>query len=411
MSLTNAAVHERFAAGKAGRSSNGNLRSERHHSDKATALVSYTTVIAIRRDSDGVIFRNAHAYSVTTTQHQNHSYGTPAFSFTCVSELMGSEWWREARLVDQGPRSCNAEPCRTDRKAATDDYHAQWNAYRDGNAGNVEPTIQYPDYDACSHEGEDGHRLTITGYDSWYLPAVLLDWPGRDQVLLGFERGKAIRYQGRADQLWGAILPRWATDIVAAFDTLRPRDMEPDALRQGDLFFRPYHGKCHCVCHNADAPIWNGDAESVGQRYPRMANRESEAIEAKAAWAAITNKSGLRIKRHGCDPVGYMINNALAPDDPPDVRSQSFGANVCKRASMPPADAVPMRGLTLPGKGDRHVATDCYIRPDWSIWVRGWIEHPEHPRLHLPGWHTVERSMARKAVASAYRAGGRAYAD
>lgn len=394
MSLTNDQTIARFLDGKEGRNGRGSLRSENdpdRDAEGATVLFSYGTAIAIRR-ADGQVFRDAHAYSVTTSQHQNGIGAGPALSFDCARQLVGRNWWQRAHVLDSGPRYCDADECRARRKRMEDEYHDFHARRRAGTLQpeETEPESPYVNYGRCWQDGEPGHALTIPDYDGWGRSATLIDFGDGTQALFGWERGKRVRFGGDTSQLWGALLPSRASDIVSAFRTLRPRVEDPfseSIKRQGDLFFLPWHGRCDCVCHMDKAPV--DDEDCLGPAFARIMTRDG------------------RYKRHGCDPMG-----ATVPGSQPET--EAFGAHVCKRALLPPSVAVAMDGLELPDKGGRHKATRAYMTADWRIWVRGYVEHPEHPRLHLAGWHRVERSRARQAVAARYsapRGGGRAYGD
>ncbi len=114
MSKTNDQVIEAFGQGKEAKNGRHSLASEQRldaDGNDYTFLQSYQSTIAIRRAKDEAIFHDAHRYSVTTTRHQSGHYGSPEFSFDCVAELMGANWYETARIIDWGPRNSSNPEC------------------------------------------------------------------------------------------------------------------------------------------------------------------------------------------------------------------------------------------------------------------------------------------------------------
>ena len=362
MSKTNAQVLQAFTEGKQANSSNRNLRSEANGEDGDTFLLSYSTTIAIRRAKTERVFYDAHHYSPTTSQHQSGHYGTPDFSFNCVSELMGPRWFTTARIMDWGPRQCTDPACKREREQ----QHAMYLAGI---------TEWYDDIlDRCWASEEELrtvpnlHALNLPDYSDpkhWATSAVLLEFDQnggqKTQVLCGFERGKNIKWAGRTDQLWATILPMHVYDIQQAFEALKPayvrnierhNELAKDAnqpiqaiKRQGDLYF--------IECSNDHRP-------------PRDA-----------------------IKLDGVSlPPGDRANHR-----PKQVRM------ICGPVSQNGYSYRPPVG-----------ASD-----EWTFWARGNVDHPEHPRLRLASWHRVVPSAAIRGASAAYRnpmgAGGMAGGD
>lgn len=241
MGHTNAEVGAAFHSGKEAQSSNGNMSSRRWSG--ATMLYSYRTLIAIRRD-DGQVFANAHRFSPTTgSNHQTQiDNSAPSVSFTAVAELIGSEWWRKARVQGQGPRYCRDAGC-------TQENADQSSLFSSG------LMAEHPDYGRCWSPNSEGHSIEIPDYHGGDNSAVLLSFSDGRQVLCGYEAGKHVRNLGRTDQLWAALLPANAYDIRRGFLLLSPPDVRrykegnvpgfpvlherKPVQRQGDLYFIP----------------------------------------------------------------------------------------------------------------------------------------------------------------------------
>lgn len=345
MSKTNQQVHEAFSKGKAAHNSRYTLESTERvvGQENFTFLTSYRTTIAIRRAEDGAEFRDAHSYSPTTSQHQRGHYGIPAFSFDCVAELMGDRWYETAHIQDWGPRSCDNPECGQERTK----HHAQWVAGL------------MPWYDMFSRcwglgDPQDRHTVTIPGYGDGYYgasAAVLLSFTIRgQQVLCGFESGKSVRFGGRTDQLWAAILPFRVHDIVQAFEALKPA-----YVRNAER-------------HNK----WRAEQVNPPNTEPHVAIRRQGDL--------------------------YFVE--------------------CPNGQGPPKEAFKLDGVTLPpGERANHRASQVRVMCDassrapgtgygptdgWRIWAKGNIDHPEHARLRLGGWHRVLQSAALRGASSAY---------
>ncbi len=339
MSKTNEQVREAFAEGKEASNGRATLESLHPITEGLTILQSYRTTIAIRRDRDGQEFWDGHSYSITTTRHQSGHYGSsPDFSFGVVAELMGSRWWETASIQDWGPRRCSNPECKTRREG-------EYTAY-------LRKEIEWSDdiFDKCYRLGDpqDRHEVSIPGYgDGRYgvAAATLLSFEHGPQVLCGFERGKAVKWMGRTDQLWGAILPFRVLDIKQAFESLKP-------------------------AYVRNAERGNVLAEEAGQ-------------------------TGVNIKRQG---DLFFVG--------------------CPNGQGPPKEAFKLDGVTLPPGEARsnHLASQVRMicgptsnglrgiqNEGWKIWARGNVDHPEHARLRLKGWHRVLQSDAIRAASSAQR--------
>lgn len=371
MSKTNTQVQEAFTEGKVARSGNRNLRSElaANGDDGDTFLLSYSTTIAIRRAKTERVFYDAHHYSPTTSQHQGGHHGSPDFSFVCVAELMGPRWYETARIMDWGPRHCTDPACERERDQ-------QWAMYRAG------ITEWYDDImDRCwatdgeRHQCGSLHALDLPDYNSnpkhWATDAVLLEFDIEGQytqMLCGFERGRNIKWSGRQDQLWAAILPMRVYDIRQAFEALKPA-------------------------------------------YVRNVEKQNEAIEANEE----NGEQHIRAIRRQGDL--YFV--------------------ACPNGEGPPRDAINLDGVALPpGERANHHPKELrlvcgpqqvgYGNPawnsgrsssteEWTLWARGMVNHPEHPRLSLKSWHRVMTSAAVRGASAAYHnpmgAGGMAGGD
>lgn len=358
MSKTNAEVHKAFTEGKEARNSRLSLRSEANHEDGDTFLLSYQTTIAIKQAKTGQVFYDAHHYSPTTSQHQTGHYGEAEFSFNCVAQLMGPRWYVWARVMDWGPRRCTDPTCQRER----DQQHAMYVAGI---------TEWYDDiWERCwASDGDraalppNQHAIDLPAYTDgkrWATDAVLLEFGhNKDggqytQVLCGFEHGKNIKWSGRSDQLWAAILPRRVYSIEQAFEALKPayvrnverqNELAKDAnqpiraiKRQGDLFF------VECLNDGRppkDAIKMDGVALPPGER----ANHRPKQV------------------RMVCGPPSF------------DVSLQPYATR--SRVSA---------------NGD-----------EWIMWARGNVDHPEHPRLRLASWHRVIPSAALRGASAPYR--------
>ena len=354
MSKTNAQVREAFSAGKSASNSRGSLESfQPIGPDGFTMLQSYRTTIAIRRDSDGQEFYDAHHYSPTTTQHQAGHYGDPSFSFDCVAELMGGRWFEAARILDWGPRDCTNPECEAERQAQHDQYNEGLREWQDNMFSQCfGPDDQHGD-------PQDRHKLVLPSYTNGHwgqTAAVLLGFGNQGQVLCGFEVGKAVKWSGRTDQLWAALLPFRVYDIGQAFEALKPS-------------------------------------------YVRNAERHNKlAAEAGQLPEPRTPADGPAVAIHRQGDL-YFVE--------------------CPNGQGPPKEAFKMDGVTLPpGERANHRASQVrvLVGPEgthsiddssWRIWARGQVLHAEHPRLCLGKvWHRVLQSAAVRAASSAYRHGG-----
>ncbi len=352
MSKTNAQVIEAFTEGKKANSSNRNLRSEANGEDGNTFLISYQTTIAIRRAKTEQVFWDAHSYSPTTTQHQSGHYSEPEFSFSCVSELMGHRWFETARVIDWGPRRCTDPICQRER----DQQHAMYSAGI---------TEWYDDiFDRCwASEGErqatgpNLHTLELPAYGDdkhWSTAAVLLEFKRggqTTQVLCGFERGKNIKYVGRTDQLWAAILPTNVYDIAQAFEALKPAYVR-NVERNNELAAKEENGREH-----------------------------------------IRN-----VARQGDLYFVECLNDHRPPKDAINLDGVSLPPG--ERANHRPKEARLLMGQPMDTNGFRQ-ATGA--NAEWLLWARGSVDHPEHPRLRLGSWHRVLSSAAVRGASAAYR--------
>ncbi len=336
MSKTNAQVIEAFHKGKEAHNSRATLESLQPIADGLTILQSYRTTIAIRRGSDDQEFWDGHSYSNTTSAHQRGPYSNPTFSFSVVAELMGSRWWETAHIQDWGPRTCSNPLCQERRDSEYAAYLRNETKYRDDM------------FSKCHGLGDpqDRHEVNIPGYGDGrhggFARGVLLSFGHDRQVLCGFESGKAVKWMGRTDLLWAAILPFRVRDIVQAFEALKPSYVR-------------------------NAERHNKDQEEAGQ----------------PTWA---------IKRQG---DLYFVE--------------------CPNGQGPPKGAFKLDGVTLPpGERANHRAskvrmicgpegTHSFDDAGWRIWARGNVDHPEHARLRLGGWHRVLQSAALRAASSPYR--------
>ncbi len=351
MSKTNAQVIEAFAKGKQANSSNRNLRSEANGEDGDTALLSYSTTIAIRRAKTEQVFYDAHHYSPTTNRHQSGHYGTPEFSFACVAELMGPRGYETARILDWGPRRCTDPDCERER----DQQHCMYLAGI---------TEWYDDImERCwASEGErqrqtlpNQHAVDLPDYSNpkhWATDAVLLefDMAGQHvQMLCGFERGKNIKWVGRTDQLWAAILPFRVFNIQQAFEALKPSYVR-NVERQNELAAKEENGEQH--------------------------------IRA--------------IKRQGDLYFVECLNDGRPPKD----------AFKLDGVSLPPGERAnhqPKEVRLVCGPVSSNMRSPVGASDEWAMWARGMVNHPEHPRLSLKSWHRVMRSAAVRGASSAYR--------
>lgn len=349
MSKTNAQVHDAFGQGKAARNGKGTLTSDTAREDGFTHLQSYATTIAIRRAETEQTFWDGHSYSPTTSQHQSGHYGDPTFSFSCVEELMGPRWFETARIVDWGPRQCSDPDCDRER----DQQHAMYMA---------KITPWYDDiFSRCWATEEEllripnQHALELPEYNDqtrrWKAPAVLLEFNqgGRyTYVLCGFEHGKNIKYAGRTDQLWAAILPFRPMNIEKAFEALKPayvRNVERD-----------------------NENMANGDIRD--------------------------NPPPVRAIRRQGDLYFVSCPNGQGP--PKDAIKMDG-------VSLPPGDRAnhqPNQVRMVCGPSPDRAPTGS---DEWMFWARGNVDHPEHPRLRLDSWHRVLRSGAVRAASAAYR--------
>ena len=293
MGRTNPEVAKAFYNGEEAQSSNGNMSSRRE--DGATLLYSYRQVIALRRD-DGQVFINAHRFSPTTgSKHQTQlDYGDTAVSFTAISELMGGDWWRRARVMDRGPDYCRNAGCEQENADQSNLFSAGLLA-------------EHPDYGRCWHPNMgDGHAVNIPGYRGSNNSAVLLSFGDGRQAICGEEAGKAVRYQRRTDQLWAALLPAHAYDIRRGFLLLSPPDVRryeevnvpgwpalherKPVQRQGDLYFIPsYDGppKAALKIDGVALPFVLGGPAN-GRRSSHIASRARLALDGGGAatiWA------------------------------------------------------------------------------------------------------------------------------
>ena len=364
MSKTNAQVITAFTEGKRANSSNRNLRSEANGEDGDTFLVSYSTTIAIRRAKTEQVFYDAHSYSPTTSQHQGGHYGSPEFSFNCVAELMGTRWYETARITDWGPRTCHDPACEREREQQRCMYLAGITKWYD----NI--------YDRCwaSEEERDDsrpnlHALDLPDYGDpkhWATAAVLLEFDRggqHTQVLCGFERGKNIKWVGRTDQLWAAILPFHVFNIQQAFEALKPAYVR-NVERNNELAAQSENGDGHIRAVKRQGDLYFVECLNDG-RPPKDA-----------------------IKMDGVSlPPGERANHR-----PNQVRLV-MGPEVQQFQSA----GTPPRGV------------------EWLLWARGNVDHPEHPRLRLGSWHRVLASAAVRGASAAYRnymgAGGGAGGD
>jgi hypothetical protein len=202
---------------------------------------------------------------------------------------------------------------------------------------------------------QDRHDVTIPAYTNGHWPhvaAVLLSFDSRgQQVLCGFERGKALPPFGRTDQLWATILPFRVHDVVQAFEALKPS-----------------------YVRNAE------HSNAIGQTAePRIRAEEVPTV-------AIHRQGDL-----------YFVE--------------------CPNGHGPPKAAVKLDGATLPpGERASHQANQVRVvfgddaaqafhagTGVWRIWAKGNVDHPEHARLRLKGWHRVLQSAAVRGASSAYR--------
>lgn len=350
MSKTNTQVQEAFGQGKAAINGRRSLES-RDQGQGITFLRSYQTTIAIRRAKssiDPIVFYDAHNYSTTTSQHQGgRSYLDPSFSFDCVRELMGPRWYESATIDDWGPHDCRDPECEREQ-------NDQNNLYRAGLIDWYDSIHSQCWAEEGSYLGQDNqHAVTLPDYGNgrWsYVPAVLLSFDtGQLQVLCGFERGKALSWGGRTDQLWAAVLPFHVMDIRRAFEALKPSYVV-NAQRD-------------------NATIANGNPDLTD------------------------GQSTVKVKRQG-DLYFVSCNNG---DGPPK------DAVKLDDAPLPPSeDSSNHRASKV------RVSFDSFGNPrnlssGWRIWARGKVDHPEHPRLNIgDSWYRVLRSAAVRATSSAY---------
>lgn len=345
MSKTNAQVQAAFAEGKTANSSNRSLRSEANGDDGDTSLLSYQTTIAIRRAKTEEIFWDAHSYSPTTSQHQGGHYGEPAFSFACVAELMGAHWYETAHIQDWGPRTCHDPECQREREQQQAMYVAGI-------------TELYDDiYTRCWASETDRqcpgnqHELELPAYNDgkyWATTAVLLEFNRggqHTQVLCGFERGKHIKFAGRTDQLWAAILPMRVFDIQQAFEALKPS-------------------------------------------YVRNVERHNEL--AKEA-----DQSPLAIQRQGDLYFVECSNDSRPPRDA--IKLDGVSLPPGERANHRPKQVRLVCGYEIPQTNYINGRADV-----WKLWARGNVDHPEHPRLRLGSWHRVLSSTAVRGASAPY---------
>ena len=350
MSKTNAQVTEAFITGKAAQNSRNSLRSEANHEDGDTFLISYSTTIAIRRAKTEQVFYDAHSYSPTTSQHQGGHYGTPEFSFACVAELMGPQWYETARVVDWGPRDCRDPVCQRERDQQYAMYRAEISPFDD----EIFSRCWASDEERATVPNQ--HALDLPDYgDSkhWATAAVLLEFKQGGQytrVLCGFERGKAIKWAGRTDQLWAAILPVAVFDIRQAFEALKPA-------------------------------------------YVRNVERNNEL-------ATEASQPARNVKRQGDLFFVECLNDGRPPKD----------ALKLDGVSLPPGDRAnhrPNQVRLVCGPAQESMSTYTYRGPNsgdmWTIWARGNVDHPEHARLRLGSWHRVIPSAAVRGASAAYR--------
>lgn len=327
MSLTNTQVRQRFEEGKEGHNGRDSLRSAwaYPHGEEIAELQSYSTVIAIRRDSDGQVFDDGHSYSVTTTG--SHGGGRGAYSFRSLAQLVGPDWYTHAEVVEELPHyGHHSEACEDRRAQEIEAFYQLPPEEQEA----TRQKVGSPYAHKCDVECDPGQELPKAAEAQWYRWA-LLRFPEYD-VLCGGERGP--RYTG---QLFAVRLPERANSILAALEMLKPNGADADTARQGELFFFPHEG------------------EPPNER--PMPTIKSYDGEEAAAWPTA--------KAHR-DRDGTYSGPGEIPIGKPQQR----------------------RYLGGPGDYYSHAASRLRAS-NGAVYVKGYVTHDQHNRLHLKGWHRV----------------------
>lgn len=94
-------------------------------------------------------------------------------------------------------------------------------------------------------------------------------------------------------------------------------------------------------------------------------------------------------------PVGLPLKGGRS--GPVQVRGPRAPKSVTRRMSYMPL--VGYRSGPIRAHPYRHEATRV-LKCDGAVYVKGYVEHPEHKRIHLTGWHRATPSRAVLAVSA-----------